>query len=109
MEVKDLEQRIQKCSFLLKTLIKRWDELGNPASETATYKMVKEALGFLEGRFNEEALIEVDIDNDTFMKIALMAHEQNITFNQVVEQALRLQAEKDIAEHEEANPPDTEM
>jgi len=30
-----------------------------------------------------------------------MAHEQDITFNQCVEQALRLQAEKDIKEMKE--------
>jgi hypothetical protein len=98
MDVTNLQKRIDKCSFLLKTMIKRWDGLGKEAQETPTYKMTLEALDMLEGKFHEMADLKVDIDDETFMQIAIMAHEQDITFNQMVEQALRLQAEKDIAE-----------
>jgi hypothetical protein len=102
MEAKELEMRIEKCSFILKTLLERWDSLEG-ADNTVTYKMVKEALEMLDGRFHEMATINVDLDDQTFMQIALMAHERDITFNQMVEMTLRTNAEEVIEKYKETS------
>lgn len=96
--MQDLEKRVDKCSFILKTLLSRWNSLGNSVDETVTYKMVQEALDMLEGRFHEYETINIDIDDKTFLSIAKMAHEKDITFNQMVEMSLREHAMKTIDE-----------
>lgn len=103
MDVQELEKRIQKCSFILKTMISRWESLGNGAEETTSFKMLLEALDMLEGRFHEYEVINVDVDDKTFLQIAHMAHEKDITLNQMVEMSLRLQVDKILAEQEDEN------
>jgi hypothetical protein len=91
--VEQLELRIQKATFILKAMLERWETLGKEAVETSTYKMTQEALEMLEGRFHDTELLNVDLDQDTFVQIAQMAHEKDITFNQMVEWAIRKQME----------------
>lgn len=39
--------------------------------------------------FDERVIVPVDLDDDTFLKLAKLAHEKDITFNKLVEEALR--------------------
>ena len=42
----------------------------------------------------EMCVIDVDMDDDTFMRIAVMAHERDITFNQMVTIILKKQLKR---------------
>jgi len=86
-----LDQRMRRASFMLKAMLQRWEDLGESAKESTTYAMTKNALDALEGRFDEMETINIDIDDDTFLQVAMMAHEKDITFNQMIEWALRKQ------------------
>lgn len=44
-------------------------------------------------KIDDRATIEIDLSDEEFLKVAKMAHERDITFNQMVE--LILQAEMD--------------
>jgi len=40
--------------------------------------------------------VDIDMSDETFLKIAKMAHEDDITFNQMIVKMLRSQIEKEI-------------
>ena len=40
--------------------------------------------------------VDIDMSDETFLKIARMAHEDDITFNQMIVKMLRSQIEKEI-------------
>ena len=40
--------------------------------------------------------VDIDMSDETFLKIARMAHEDDITFNQIIVKMLRSQIEKEI-------------
>jgi hypothetical protein len=48
---------------------------------------------------DNRATIELDLDHDLLFQLMLLAHEQDITLNQLVENILR----KYIDEHEKSN------
>jgi hypothetical protein len=40
--------------------------------------------------------VDIDMSDETFLKIARMAHEDDITFNQMIVKMLRSQIEKEV-------------
>ena len=44
---------------------------------------------------SQKELVEIDVDDETLFKVMKMAHEQDITLNQLVENILREEIEND--------------
>jgi len=101
METQDqLEKRIKKASFIIKMMLDRWSTMNESLVNTTTYKMTQEALDILEGRSeNADGILPMNIDDDTFLTVAKMAHEKDITFNQMVEYAIRKQLDDPKIKH----------
>lgn len=47
---------------------------------------------------DKREIIELDLDHDLLFKLFMMAHEQDITFNQLIENILRAEIERIEAE-----------
>lgn len=47
--------------------------------------------------------VQIDIDDDVFMALAKIAHERDITFNQLCNEIIREQIEKAESEKEQSN------
>lgn len=60
------------------------DELAN---ENIVLKVVEDSI--FEDMFSKKENVDVDLSDETFMALARMAHEQDITINQLVVNILR--------------------
>ena len=51
----------------------------------------------------DEVLVQVDIDDDVFLKLAKMAYEEDITINDMMVKILKAQIEEDRKNLEESS------
>lgn len=72
-----------------------WDDLEYIHLDMAEDILEKSA-AIVDGRdYDTRVKVPLEIDDETFLVLAKLAHEKDITFNQVVEEAIRLAMKKE--------------
>ena len=76
-----------------------WDDVKYTDLETAEDFMEKCTAIFAGESYDDRITIPIDLPDDVMFKLMKQAHEQDITFNQHVEQVLRSEIEKLAIQH----------
>lgn len=67
-------------------------ELGLHEGDTAHFNLLED--GKIEVLFDKKEIVEIDLPNETLFQLMLMAHERNMTLNELCEDILREEMNK---------------
>ena len=98
----NLQKRIDRAKFLTQSILTRLEDPEHETSKQLMLQLLNELLNTLDGDFVNIVDVDVNIDDNTFFKIAEMAHIKDLTFNQIIELTLLKQIDDELnAESEE--------